>query len=168
MLPGCCLTARRDAWLALGGFDQVFFLYWEDVELCWRAWLLGWRVVTARQSWVYHQKGATTTAFGRWDGERTRNSLYTYLKLMRWQIALAYAVRLFIVCCVKGVRWPILAPDLLKAWAWNIKQFPATMRSRRAIRSRRVGDDRWLEQQIRLQEQALRKERNQIKSRCYR
>lgn len=149
MLPGCCLAFRRDAWLAIGGFDQAFFLYWEDTELCWRAWLLGWRAVAVRTSWVYHQKGATTGAFGRWDAERARNSLYTYLKLMRWPVVLAYIARLLIVCAVKSVRWPRLAPDLARAWGWNIAHLPATLRARRMIQARRAGDYRRLEGMIR-------------------
>jgi N-acetylglucosaminyl-diphospho-decaprenol L-rhamnosyltransferase len=156
MIPGCCLTARRDAWLALGGFDEAFFMYWEDTELCWRAWLLGWRVGTARRSWVYHQKGATTGAFGRWDAERTRNSLYTHLKLMRWPVVLGYAARLLVVCAAKAVLRPSLAPGLARAWAWNLAHLEATLRRRRQIQARRVGDPRLLERRISAMERRLR------------
>ncbi len=156
MIPGCCLTARRDAWLALGGFDEAIFLYWEDTELCWRAWLLGWRVGTARRSWVYHQKGATTGAFGRWDAERARNSLYTHLKLMRWPVALAYAARLLAVCLVKAALRPDLVPSLARAWAWNLAHLGATLRRRHALQARRVGDVRLLERRAGVMERRLR------------
>jgi N-acetylglucosaminyl-diphospho-decaprenol L-rhamnosyltransferase len=149
-LPGCCLAARRAAWLALGGFDESFFLFWEDTELCWRAWLLGWRVVTARRSWVYHQKSATTAQFGRWDAERMRNSVYTYLKLMRWPVAGAYVARMAAATIVKSVRQPALAPQLARAWMWNIAHLPHTLTARRAVQSRRKGDYRTLERLIRL------------------
>jgi GT2 family glycosyltransferase len=43
-VTGCCLLVRRDCWDALGGFDEDFFLYYEDVDLCRRARAAGWSV----------------------------------------------------------------------------------------------------------------------------
>lgn len=148
-VPGCCLAARREAWLALGGFDEHFFLFWEDTELCWRAWLLGWRVVTARRSWVYHQKSVTVSQFGRWDAERMRNSLYIYLKLMRWPVAGAYVARMAAATLVKSLRSPALAPKLAHSWMWNIAHAPQTWAARCAVQSRRVGSYCALEHMIR-------------------
>ncbi len=37
-----CVLVRKQAFLELGGFDQGLFLYCEDVDLSWRAWLAGW------------------------------------------------------------------------------------------------------------------------------
>lgn len=43
-VTGCCLLARRDCWDDLGGLDERFFLYYEDVDLCKRAAARGWSV----------------------------------------------------------------------------------------------------------------------------
>ena len=43
-VSGTCMLVRRDAFDALGGFDERYFMYVEDVDLCWRAWRAGWRV----------------------------------------------------------------------------------------------------------------------------
>lgn len=43
-LTGCCLLLRRDCYEQLGGFDEDFFLYYEDVDLCRRATGRGWSV----------------------------------------------------------------------------------------------------------------------------
>ena len=51
---------RRSVFLDAGGFDEKFFMYHEDVDLCWRLWILGFRVVTAPQTVVYHHFGAST------------------------------------------------------------------------------------------------------------
>jgi N-acetylglucosaminyl-diphospho-decaprenol L-rhamnosyltransferase len=52
-VTGSCLLIRRECLQALGGFDEDYFLYYEDVDLCRRALDLGWSVcyepgVTAR------------------------------------------------------------------------------------------------------------------------
>jgi GT2 family glycosyltransferase len=40
-LSGSCLMTRRDVFERLGGFDESFFLYWEDADYCRRVATLG-------------------------------------------------------------------------------------------------------------------------------
>jgi GT2 family glycosyltransferase len=40
-LSGCCLVVRRSAFTSVGGFDERFFMYGEDVDLCWKLRGLG-------------------------------------------------------------------------------------------------------------------------------
>ena len=39
---GAAMLVRRSMFSELGGFDETFFMEWEDLDLCWRAWLRGW------------------------------------------------------------------------------------------------------------------------------
>ena len=39
---GAAMLVRRAQFAALGGFDETFFMEWEDLDLCWRAWARGW------------------------------------------------------------------------------------------------------------------------------
>ncbi len=50
---------RRRMWEQLGGFDERFFAYLEDVELAWRAQVAGWRCVYVPGAVVRHQGSAT-------------------------------------------------------------------------------------------------------------
>ena len=43
-VTGCCLLVRRECLEELGGLDEAFFLYYEDVDLCLRARQYGWSV----------------------------------------------------------------------------------------------------------------------------
>jgi GT2 family glycosyltransferase len=43
-VSGACLLHRRTASDALGGPDDGFFMYFEDVDFCYRAWQSGWKV----------------------------------------------------------------------------------------------------------------------------
>jgi GT2 family glycosyltransferase len=41
---GSALFVRGDVWRRIGGFDDLFFLYYEDIDLCRRVWQLGYEV----------------------------------------------------------------------------------------------------------------------------
>ena len=43
-LSGAALWLRRSALESVGGWDEHYFMYMEDVDLCWRLRRLGWRV----------------------------------------------------------------------------------------------------------------------------
>lgn len=58
------MIVRRDAYLAAGGFDEAYFGYYEDVDLGWRFWLAGSRVVFEPGAWVYHRARGTSERFG--------------------------------------------------------------------------------------------------------
>ena len=161
-VPGCALAMPRAAWEALGGFDERIFLYWEDTELCWRAWLLGWRVLADLDAYVYHERGGSTGG-RRWDAELTKNGLYTYLKLMRWRRVIPFAALLAAKTLIKLVRWR--QPELLAAWSWNVRHLGFTLALRRELVCRRRGSPAELERRIAVHAQrgrALRQERRRM------
>ncbi len=55
---GAAMLIRADALAAIGFFDERFFMYFEDVDLCRRAWMHGWRVCYApiAEFVHYHQR----------------------------------------------------------------------------------------------------------------
>jgi GT2 family glycosyltransferase len=156
------MAMPRVAWQALGGFDERIFLYWEDTELCWRAWLLGWQVLADLEAYVYHERGGSTGG-RRWDAELTKNGLYTYLKLMRWRRVIPFAMLLAAKTLVKFARWR--QPDLLAAWAWNIRNLGFTLAQRRELAHSRRGSQADLERRIAVHTQrgrALRQARRRV------
>jgi N-acetylglucosaminyl-diphospho-decaprenol L-rhamnosyltransferase len=58
-VSGACFLVRRQAWDGLGGFDSRYFMYMEDVDLCWRAGRQGWRVVYEPAGEVVHAQGVS-------------------------------------------------------------------------------------------------------------
>jgi GT2 family glycosyltransferase len=56
---GGAMLIHRRTFLDVGGFDPEFFAYFEDVDLGWRLWLMGHRVVYAPGAIVRHVGGAT-------------------------------------------------------------------------------------------------------------
>ena len=57
ILSGACLAVRADVFQRLGGFDELFFLYGEDVDLCLRARALGVACVYEPAAAVVHASG---------------------------------------------------------------------------------------------------------------
>ena len=58
-LTGACLMVRRAALDAAGGLSERWFMYTEDVELCWRLHSAGWRLVHLPSARVVHHMGAS-------------------------------------------------------------------------------------------------------------
>lgn len=59
-VAGTHILVRREAWDAVGGFDEAYFMYMEDVDLCWRMRERGWRTGFEPAARVTHDIGRST------------------------------------------------------------------------------------------------------------
>lgn len=79
---GGALLIRKETFLAIGGFDEDFFLYFEDTDLSWRLWLLGYKIIISPKALTLHRHNATAKKIAgykiKYHGER--NSLYMLYK----------------------------------------------------------------------------------------
>ena len=66
---GGAMAMDREAYFDVGGFDEEFFAYYEDVDLGWRTWVLGYEVRYAPTAVCYHHHSSTS---GRVPVERLR------------------------------------------------------------------------------------------------
>jgi GT2 family glycosyltransferase len=82
-VSGSCLLARRAAIDAVGLFDEGFFLYEEDVDLCVRVRKAGWRVAFTPAAEVVHHLGSSVTG-GVGGLEYHRSHLRFYAKHHGW------------------------------------------------------------------------------------
>lgn len=57
---GAVVLARSEAWDDLGGFEESAFMFAEDLDLCWRARKLGWKVWFAHEAEFVHLGGSST------------------------------------------------------------------------------------------------------------
>jgi GT2 family glycosyltransferase len=57
---GAAVAVRREAFKAVGGFDESFFMYFEEVDLCYRLNAAGWQVHFSPVTTVIHVGGAST------------------------------------------------------------------------------------------------------------
>ena len=141
VVSGAALLARRSAFEALGGYTDGFFMYYDDVDLAWRARLVGWEVLFCPAARVVH------------DYEFLKGDYkWRYLERNRWWCLLAYfelrtlvalaplllAVELAIWSRAVSEGW---AGAKLAAWRslWSDRRALLACR-RRIQRTRRIGD----------------------------
>lgn len=76
------MIVRRAPFLELGGFDDDYFAYLEDVDFGWRAWSGGWRILWEPRALVRHRSSATSDRLGSFERGVLfeRNALQTVLK----------------------------------------------------------------------------------------
>ncbi|MBN1272781.1 MAG: glycosyltransferase family 2 protein [Candidatus Aminicenantes bacterium] len=72
-LSGACLLTRKTVLERTGGFDPVFFLYFEDIDLCYRITGAGYNLFYLPEAEVFHQGGGITSG-------RERESRFVYRK----------------------------------------------------------------------------------------
>ncbi len=90
MVSGAAMVIRHDVFKTLGGFDEDYFIFEDDLDLCWRARLAGYKVMVDSSSIVFHRGGSAveggfpekgqfkTSLTRRYFSER--NTLQTLLK----------------------------------------------------------------------------------------
>jgi GT2 family glycosyltransferase len=153
---GCAMLARADLFRRLEGFDERFFMFADDVDLCLRAFVAGYdvRVVPEAVAWHYGgsatpggyltHEGISTTRFRL--VLRERNTLAMLLKCYRRPL-LAVAVPLYLAQTIATAAALALsgsrqaAREVLGGLLWNVRELPETMALRRRVqRSRRRSD----------------------------
>lgn len=101
-LAATAVLVRRSAFDAVGGFDESFFLYGEDLDLCRRLRRAGWRLVALPDVWAEHLSGASAESEVARELDWWRGTMSFAARWWRggaWSLAVAAA----------AVRWARLA-----------------------------------------------------------
>jgi GT2 family glycosyltransferase len=156
--PGGVTLVRADLFGSLGGFDDSIVAMGEDLDLCWRAQVLGSRIVVAHAAVVAHHellanRARSLSATVRGHGNRTlqsltrRHRLSTMLTCYGWLYLIPTMIVLLVleagevlVAAVGRDRERIGA--VLGSWRWCLGRV-GTLRTRhRLLAKARVLDDR--------------------------
>ena len=124
------MLVRRSMFDELGGFDETFFMEWEDLDLCWRGWLRGWPTVYVSDAHVRHRVGAVTTS-----DVAPRRSASSHHNLMRFALKClppVAAVRVLVGELLRAPAHPravvaglrALLPELRSVWHCRRKLRP--------------------------------------------
>lgn len=136
---------RKEVWQQLGGFDEAFWMYMEDVDFGFRAQLLGWGAVFAPGARVYHHLSATGGGVmaSYYVG---RNTIWTIAKnmpttlLLRNLPAILLAQLEIAVNALANFRGAA-AQARLRGQLAGLLGLPSQLRKRQLIQARRQVDD---------------------------
>jgi GT2 family glycosyltransferase len=148
---GACMLVRASVLRHVGGFDERYFMYNEDVDFSWRVRLAGWQLRLVDTARCYHAESTTAGTTPTKIGVIWRNRFATLFKnygplrlatrvplavLGTGVFAAATAVR------QRNFRFILL---YLTAVGWNVRHLPSTLRERRRVQSLRRVQDRDLD-----------------------
>ncbi len=108
-VSGAAFCCRAEVFRKLGGFDADFFAHMEEIDLCWRMRLAGYRVRIVPESTVYHLGGGTLKA------DSPRKIFYNH----RNNLAMLFKCAAPLQRCVVAVVRPGL--DLLAAGSYLLQ-----------------------------------------------
>jgi len=112
-LPGACVLFRTELVHALGGFDDAYFMYWEDVELCDRLRARGGKIVWL--PWVRVEHAAGQSSGGGRSPLRKYLMACNAVRHLKARGTLRGWLGWF---CCDVLAWPLVLPSGLRpAWA---------------------------------------------------
>lgn len=125
------MAMRRHEFFGLGGFDPAFFMYHEDVDLGWRLWILGRRVVVCRDSVVRHAFLGTSKAVRGLDWRLKLGVRHAFRSILKYvePLEAAKVLRWHAVVLARAGAWRLLGHAVL----WNLRHLPGTLRLRAAM-----------------------------------
>jgi len=149
---GAAMFVRRDVFEELGGFDDSFFMHMEEIDLCWRMRLAGYRVMSEPSSVVWHEGGAS---LAQGSPEKIyynhRNNLRMLLKNMSvptlvWVLPARFLLEgaAALLYLLKGRRSGGAALAVPRALRDVLLRMPETLGGRRRAQAFRKQDDRAL------------------------
>jgi GT2 family glycosyltransferase len=143
-VSGCALMTRARLFHELGGFDERFFMVFEDIDYCWRVLLRGFDVRIANSTPVRHEARVTSTRFRV--ALRERNTLATLLKCYGDPLVFAIVPLYVLQSLATAAMLAVVgrqktATDIVGGLWWNARELPRTMVLRRRTQgSRRIAE----------------------------
>lgn len=153
---GCtsaCLLVNRKHVLEAGGFDEVYFIYLEDLEFSLRLRSLGYKIICEPAAVVYHERGSGTPGLsfrgnGKYPSRRaflmTRNRLMTILihYRIRTILVLLPALLLYELASLTFVLLRGWFNEWIKAWLWILNNMLRIQKRRKRVQRARSLDDK--------------------------
>lgn len=149
---GAALMIKRELYEKINLFDPTYFIYYEDVDLCWRTILSGYDVVYVPKSFIYHKVGRVIKNTDRKRFLLERNKLRTILKNYELKSLVKILPKYFMQRLLIIFKYSfnkkrlsyILLLTYFKAIIWNLIHIRSLIKNRTMIQAIRKKDDKFL------------------------
>jgi GT2 family glycosyltransferase len=155
-VPGCigaCYLLDRRRVLDAGGFDEAYFIYFEDLEFMLRLTAYGHEFVCEPAALAYHERAEGTVGLSfRGTGSYPPRRAYLHMRNRWLTILVHYRLRtlLLLLPVLAAYELAVLAlaisrgwgVEWLQGWAWLLRNLPEVLRRRRVAQRTRVRNDR--------------------------
>jgi GT2 family glycosyltransferase len=144
---GAAILIRRKVLDETGLLDENFFAHMEEIDLCWRIRLRGYKIMSAPSSIVFHLGGGTSISEKYY--LKHRNNLvmmlknYSYSGLLRFfSLRIALDMMCFLYYLIRRDRGRSLC--VLKSYVWLLRKLGNIYRSRSIVQRLRKVSDRMI------------------------
>ena len=110
VVPGTAFLIRRSLFTQIGGFDEKFFLYFDETDLCRRVKKLGWDIYMLPQAKIMHVWGASTPQSTHIQAIFAASRFYYFKK----HFGLFWAVLVHIICSFSMLWLAIILGTILR------------------------------------------------------
>lgn len=149
---GAAMMLRKKVLDRVGLFDEDFFIYFEETDLCHRLWLAGYKIVYEPHSLIYHYEAVDThreMKNARIMFLSYRNRIASFIKNLSIQSLLQILPVILLEYLLLTVLYLVqrdwrTALSVIGAVSWNIMVLPVMLAKRKAIQKSRVMSDHQL------------------------
>ncbi len=150
-VSACCMIVKVDLFKKIGMFDNKYFRCAEEVDLCWRAKIAGYKIMINPNISIYHVGGGTgsfgllpvTTTERRYFAERNtlRMLLKNYSAFTLLLVVPLFVIISFLELLAYLILIPKLANPFIKAIYWNLQNINDTWALHKSVQKlRKVSD----------------------------
>lgn len=150
-VKGACMLFRADLINKIGLFDNDFFSYFEESDFCWKAWLIGKKVLYYPKVFIYHKVGFTIRRLNVRDinFHYYKNRICSLIKNLEFK-NLLFILPVHIIISLFISAFFFMRGNfknsimIFNALVWNIVNIDTTLKKRRKIQKIRATSDREL------------------------
>lgn len=151
-ISGASLLFKKHIVKNIGLFDPIYFMYYEDVDFCWRTWIFGYDVMYTPKSIIFHKIDRENRNFKRKKYFTDRNQLRTLLKNYEirslFKILPGYFYQRLVSIFKSKIYYQqkpsILIIIYLKSFFWNLLHIKSLIENRKKVQNFRKRSDNFL------------------------
>lgn len=148
---GAAMAIRKDVLEKSGLLDDDFVHHMEEIDLCWRILLQGYRLRIRTDSIIYHYAGGTIKAWSfKKEYWNHRNSIFMMMKnysssRLAWRLTVRLLLDILVVAKSALVMDTMKIAAIVQAHGWLYSNLPMILRKRQEVQRARAVSDKTLD-----------------------